>query len=453
MSMTSPRAVTLLTLLLISATASSVRVAVERLLVVDGDATRAGASALVLTPYVVNCTVARRGVFAGRPGCNGPSLIRAPAWLWSAHTYLLYYAHHAGSEIRVRGARLGPEGPWEELGPVLALPLGGTARTPPGGGHLASPHVAVDGRRRRLTMTFHAARCAYPLRSGKSCSQCALVAQSDDGMHFSMAGSSAVGCFYLHPFRLAAGSTHEFALMKRNNDGIALARRPANAPAHTPFEEGGLLLAGARHGVVVNEPGCPLLVVWSNAAACSFCEALRAGPPSPEQRALRSWSSAPGERLLIAPITLTQWPQWTIGKATELLAPTEPHEGALLPLARSSWGAAAGPERAVRDPAVLRLRAGEWLLAYATMGEPTSRRIHCRRCSTPWLSTHASGSHRHSRSLWNDKHLSDERSTCSLHRSVDCLLRAMCNSCSACEQDLRASSQSLAQARGVRDSP
>src|SRR5262245_46433162 len=83
---------------------------------------------------------------------NGPSLIRVPGWVERPlGRFYLYFAHHDGRYIRLAYAD-DLAGPWRthEAG-ALSLPQSGFA------GHVASPDVHVDERRREIRMYFHGA--------------------------------------------------------------------------------------------------------------------------------------------------------------------------------------------------------------------------------------------------------------------------------------------------------
>jgi hypothetical protein len=334
-------------------------------------------------------------MFRGRVGCNGPSLVAAPKWLPGDYSHLLYYAHHHAHEIRALGSRGGPTGPWIDLGVVLRLE---GERRPSRQRHFGSPHVSIDEERRLLEMVYHVGPCTFKLRDGAECDQCSRVALSADGLQFAPErGSAPIGCFYLTPFTLAPAHAgyrsharegegelemFQYALMKRNNDGIVLSRRRLDTEHGTrlgpsgAFEDGKLLLPCARHGVVLSDDALPWpMVIWSNIAQCDACA-------SQPREALPTWSGEAGERLMMAPLLPGEWPSgWTVGQPTELLLPTAAHEGGLLPPTRSAAGQALGPERGLRDPSVLVVRGGEWLLAYSAMGESgiALASLHLRR--------------------------------------------------------------------------
>ena len=81
---------------------------------------------------------------------NGPSLIQAPAWLSDPlGEYYLYFAHHAGSFIRLAYSD-NLVGPWGIYEP-------GTLRIEQSHcyNHVASPDVHVDDEKREIRMYYH----------------------------------------------------------------------------------------------------------------------------------------------------------------------------------------------------------------------------------------------------------------------------------------------------------
>src|SRR6266511_4657973 len=106
---------------------------------------------------------------------NGPSLIRAPAWLERPlGRYYLYFADHGGHYIRLAYAdRL--LGPWRTYEPgVIPMEAAGYE------GHVASPDVHVDDERRELRLYFHG--MGIPRSDGRG--QSTRVALSRDGLEF-----------------------------------------------------------------------------------------------------------------------------------------------------------------------------------------------------------------------------------------------------------------------------
>ena len=81
---------------------------------------------------------------------NGPSLIRAPSWLTDPlGKYYLYFAHHAGSFIRLAYSDH-LEGPWNIYEPgTLHIEQSHCYN------HVASPDVHVDDEKREFRMYYH----------------------------------------------------------------------------------------------------------------------------------------------------------------------------------------------------------------------------------------------------------------------------------------------------------
>ena len=81
---------------------------------------------------------------------NGPSLIRAPSWLSDPlGKYYLYFAHHAGSFIRLAYSDH-LEGPWNIYEPgTLHIEQSHCYN------HIASPDVHVDDEKREIRMYYH----------------------------------------------------------------------------------------------------------------------------------------------------------------------------------------------------------------------------------------------------------------------------------------------------------
>lgn len=331
-----------------------------------------------LSPLLLDCREANpaTGRFDGGrlAGCNGPSLVRVPSWLASDFTHLLYYGHHMGFAIRALGSRAGVRGPWEDIGEVLRAPAldapraGAQARLK----HISSPHVTADHQQRVLRMHFHGEKVRFRLQSGKSCWQGTMEAHSADGLAFSVPAESprpppAIGCFYLRTFE---HDGMEYAVMKRDNDGISLVRRPLHSPPTERFSEGQLLLPGARHASVVRAPGGQLLVFWTNIGRCGYCDRALGRGVVPNEH---TWAPDAPERILAAPIVGTRWPSWRVGAPQTVLEPELELEGGRLQLSRSVSGEAMRPERALRDPDVVldadASGGARMHLVYAAMGE------------------------------------------------------------------------------------
>lgn len=264
---------------------------------------------------------------------NGPSLVRAPDWLAGAPArYLLYFAHHEGSHIRLALAD-DLTGPWRiHEGGVLNLRETPLAQEVPAGGwadadvpHLASPDVHVDDGARQLVMYYHG-----PTLSGH---QESFRAVSRDGLRWRCDPGVAAANSYLRVFSHGGrrfGLAWGGEVLAERSDG-SFARGP------WPFPE------GHRHAAVLVR-GDTAHVFWT-----------RIG-------------DAP-ERILHSSIDLRpDWRGWQVAGTSEVLRPELPWEGGDLPVAPSRIGAAWTPENALRDPCFYEESGRLWLL-YVGGGE------------------------------------------------------------------------------------
>jgi uncharacterized sulfatase len=266
---------------------------------------------------------------------NGPSLIRAPAWLEKPlGRYYLYFAHHGGGYIRLAYAdRL--EGPWK-LHDAGTLHL---RDVPACRGHIASPDVIVDDERREIRMYFHG-----PAARGGG-GQMSFVAMSNDGLRFA-ASEEALGIFYFRVFRW---KDHWYAMAKggemyRSQDGLTKFVKGVN-----PFP------AIANQDRDHNKPGSVRHVALHRRGNVVDVYFTRIG-------------DAP-ESILLSRIDLSKdWSEWRASEPVVALRPEEPYEGADLPVKASRSGAAKGRENAVRDPAVF-VEDRRVYLAYSVAGE------------------------------------------------------------------------------------
>ena len=275
---------------------------------------------------------------------QGPSVIRCPTWLPDPPgAYLLYFAHHRGASIRLAASDQ-PTGPWHlvssdvlnaaDAAPVL--PVDHPNR------HVASPDVQVDEEGRTLRMTFHGhvsppagghlpSWGAYPTYD-----QHTLVATSVDGRRFlPLLDGPAISPSYHRGFAWDGwwyGLSMPSQLV-RSADGLSA------------FEYGPTLFDDVeiRHsGVLVDGHH---LRVWFT----------RAG-------------DAP-ERIMECRVDLRgDWTDWTPSEPVEVLRPTEPWEGADLPVEPTTRGPAFQPQNGLRDPFVLDDDGERWLY-YAAAGE------------------------------------------------------------------------------------
>lgn len=280
--------------------------------------------------------IIRPEMLPGNDGANinGPSLIRAPAWLPNRlGAYYLYFAHHGGRYIRLAYAeRL--EGPWKIHEPgTLQL------REAPGcAGHIASPDVHVDDERQEIRMYFHG-----PARGGGG--QKSFVAVSPDGLRFT-ATDEVLGPFY---FRALRWRDAWFAMAKggflyRSDDGLTRFEAGPNPFPGGDTRDENANTPGPRH-VALHRVGNQLHVYYT------------------------SIGDAP-ERILRRRIDLTNdWKHWTASAPEEVLRPEMDYEGARLPLKPSVAGAMKGRENALRDPAIFEDADGRVYLLYSVAGE------------------------------------------------------------------------------------
>ncbi len=254
---------------------------------------------------------------------NGPSVIRAPAWIERPlGRYYMYFAHHSGRWIRLATAD-DLHGPWRVYEPgTLHLKEAAPLR-----GHIASPDVHLDEQHRRLLMYVHGDTPA---------GQRTALAHSQDGLKFTLEPRQ-LGPFYLRVFWWR---DHAYAVAKLDNSGWGGLLRSADG--QTPFELRGPFIERMRHAAVLRR-GERLIVFYS-----------RVG-------------DAP-ESILACTVDLSQdWTYWTPSEPIEVLRPEMPYEGADYPIRPSHYGAATGV-RQVRDPAVFE-ENGRLYLFYSAAGE------------------------------------------------------------------------------------
>lgn len=255
---------------------------------------------------------------------NGPSVMRAPAWLpHRLGRYYMYFAHHRGDAIRLATADA-VCGPWR-VHPRGALAL----REAPGmAHHIASPDVHVDEENRRIYLYFHGRAPDGSRRQHSG------VALSRDGVRFEVLNVE-LGAPYLRLFRW---QDQWLALAQSGGGGVLL----HGQDRVSPFAGGMPIIPRMRHAAVL-PLGNDFLVLFS-----------RIG-------------DAP-ERILAARLRFdgsSLHPQ--LSRITEVIAPRETYEGVRLPVHPSRRGPT-HPAHQLRDPAVL-VDAGDTWLFYAIAGE------------------------------------------------------------------------------------
>jgi len=265
---------------------------------------------------------------------NGPSLIRTPDWLpGRLGRYYLYFAHHGGDHIRLAYAD-SLSGPW-------TIHEGGTLRlsdAPACRGHVASPDVHVDRKRRRIRMYFHGPTAR---RGGP---QLSFVARSKDGLAFKASPEPLAGP-YLRMIRIDGGwlGVDQAGSVYRSADGLgAFTRREAALEfAFADVKSTGPVVL--RH-LALHRVGRALHVYYT-----------RRGD-APE----RIWRGTID--------LLPDWDAWRMGDERPILSPELPWEGADLPVVPSSQGIARGFVNELRDPAIFATRERTFLL-YSVAGE------------------------------------------------------------------------------------
>ena len=294
-----------------------------------------------------NNPIIRPEMLPGNDGSNinGPSLIRAPAWL--SHPlgkYYLYFAHHHGDYIRLAYAdRL--EGPWKIYGP-------GTLRLKEAGGcrdHIASPDAVVDDQRKQIRLYFHG-----PAKGGGG--QKTFLAVSEDGIHF-RAANEVLGIFYWRVFRwdgwwyaMAKGG-----LLYRSRDGRSNFEKGANPFPGSEMRGKDYNTPGVRH-VALQPSGGRMWIYYSNIG------------------------DAP-ERIFRCRLELSgDWRTWRTSDPQEVLRPETDWEGARRPSSKSVAGPSHGPENAMRDPAIF-ADDGRVYLLYSVAGESGIAIAECRNAA------------------------------------------------------------------------
>ena len=260
---------------------------------------------------------------------NGPSLIRTPEWFPSIPgRYLLYFAHHNGTYIRLAFADR-VEGPWHTHEPgVIDLENTGFID------HIASPEVLVDDEAREIRLYFHGRTGCKP---DGSQIQGTRVGVSSNGLNFAVR-ETLLGPAY---FRVL-----------RNND------------AFYAFARGGELLKSPDGFAAFESRGVP------------------AGLPA-NIRHVALWQRSEKHMTLFhtvigeAPevvygckfIMDGDWRKWRAEASEEVLRPEFPYEGADFPPTPSERGAIDVPANQLRDPDIFIDEDGTVFMTYSVAGE------------------------------------------------------------------------------------
>lgn len=320
---------------------------------------------------LLDCRSGDDSRFAGLRGCNGPNAFFPPTWVNTPHDALVFYSHHSGKEIRVIGSSGGVCSPPRsgDLGPVLSLADVKAVPGLEGARHVASPQVVADPANQRLVLYVHigGAGFAFQHTAGGGHRRCAqptivAVASAARPLHFHVLSNATIGCFYLRVVhaQALASHAHEYALWKRNQDGVVVARRPRGSAPDVPFEGSQhLVLPGARHASALEIQG-QLYIAWSNVGEC------------PPHGCNRSATYAPGgtEKILVARVRGTEWPAWELDHVHVLLAESNA-EGTEVASASapSGIGPARPDEVGLRDPDLVLDRHGRPFLLHTVGGE------------------------------------------------------------------------------------
>lgn len=334
-------------------------------LLVLSDGQGAGVQPTIAVTRVIDSPLIAPDQLPGDDGLsiNGPSLIRAPAWVERpGGRYLLYFAHHNGKYIRLAFSDR-PEGPWR-LQPGGILPI---AQQRALRGHIASPEAVIDEEGRRIFLFCH----GVPRDGGP---QVTSVAVSRDGLNFTDLGT-IVGPAYLRVFR------HGGAWYGLNHSGVLGRARTLGEPFEPVATVIGPDIAAAVDPALLQEPGAPPPEGRPTSGDARY--GIRHIGLDLYGDYLFVHFSCVGhrpERILCTRIDLTGPPEtWRARGVVDVLRPERPWEGADLPLAYSRGGSSLkhGDLRVheLRDPAIWREGDRAWLL-YSIAGEAGLGIVH-----------------------------------------------------------------------------
>jgi hypothetical protein len=259
---------------------------------------------------------------------DGPSVIRVPSWIPNRlGNYYMYFAAHNGHYIRMAYAN-NPEGPWTIYAPGTLK----DTEVAPFSNTISSPDVHVMDAAGKIRMYFSTDN--YP----GSTEQWSGVAESTDGIHFTLRSTVNIAKYYLRVFDWAG----QF---------FGLAKGWSTAPAELGVSPDGIQRFNAiktmsqgsvRHMAVLTK-GTILLVFYS-----------RIG-------------DAP-ERIFLTTIDMTTPPStWDFTNPIEVIRPATTYEGAGYAISPSVKGPATNVNQ-LRDPYVFEDGTNTYLY-YTIAGE------------------------------------------------------------------------------------
>lgn len=260
---------------------------------------------------------------------NGPSLIRAPEWMASSPgRYLLYFAHHNGTYIRLTFAHQ-IDGPWHIYEPGV-IDLGVTGFID----HIASPEVFIDEDAHEFRLYFHG-RTGYNVDGGQI--QGTRVATSSDALNFTVR-DTLLGPAYFRVFR-KNGAFYAFARsgeLLQSPDGFTVFESggvPAGLP--TNIRHVALWRRSEKHMTIFHT------VIGEAPEVIYCCELVMNG----------------------------DWNEWYAGPSKEVLRPEFIYEGVDLPPAPSEPGAIDVRANQLRDPDIFLDDDGTVFMPYSVAGE------------------------------------------------------------------------------------
>ena len=292
---------------------------------------------------------------------NGPTVIRVPDWVERPlGRYYMYFGNHRGDFIRLAYADA-VTGPWKVYAPGVlhardtafyrAQPDPSPEVMLPGGysTHLASPEILVDNSRKRIVMWSHGwysngERWPVGLAEARSWAnqrgygQFTQASESTDGLHFTSRPALTKDS-YLRVFPYGG---YWYGIMRLGQMGRA------KDPLDT-FELGGNPFKDSPYANRVRHVA---LVPHGNQLQVFFTVI----------------GDAP-ERIMFTTIDLaTDWAEWRVAPAIEVMRPETDYECGSAPLVPSQVGDVAGRVRQMRDPYVFQ-DAGHAYMFYAVCGE------------------------------------------------------------------------------------